>query len=146
MIVQENTQAEGEEAATEAADAGWFSAESSTFGDRLAGAREAAGLSQADLARRLGVKEKTLRGWEEDLSEPRANKLQMLSGILNVSITWLLAAEGQGLDRPAGEEKIASDGAQILTEMRQLAAEIDRASQRMKVLEKRVRGHLRKTG
>ena len=42
---------------------------------------------------------------ENDLTEPRANKLQMLAGVLNVSIMWLLTGEGQGLDDPAeGEE------------------------------------------
>jgi transcriptional regulator with XRE-family HTH domain len=37
-------------------------------------------MSQADLARKLGVKLKTdPQNWENDLAEPRANKLQMLS-------------------------------------------------------------------
>ena len=34
----------------------WFSEETATFGDRLAGAREGAGLSQKDLASRVGVR------------------------------------------------------------------------------------------
>ena len=66
---------------TEHANDGWFSDETATFGDRLAGAREAQGLSQEDLARRLGVRLKTIQAWEDDLSEPRANRLQMMADI-----------------------------------------------------------------
>ena len=44
----------------------WYSEEQATFGDRVAGARDAVGLSQAELARKLGIKLKTLRAWEED--------------------------------------------------------------------------------
>lgn len=45
----------------------WFSEEIATFGDRLAGAREALGVSQEDMARRLGVKLKTVVSWEKRL-------------------------------------------------------------------------------
>ena len=76
---------------------GWYSEEAATFGDRVTGAREALGLSEDALARKLGVKLKTVRAWEGDLAEPRANKLQMLAGILNVSIMWLLTGQGDGL-------------------------------------------------
>lgn len=41
----------------------WYSADVATFGDRLAGAREAAGLTQEDLAQRLGVRLTTLQNW-----------------------------------------------------------------------------------
>ena len=39
----------------------WFDPETSTFGDRVAGAREAAGMTQKQLAKRLGVKLVTLQ-------------------------------------------------------------------------------------
>lgn len=78
----------------------WYGADVATFGDRLAGARDAAGLSQEDLAQRLGVRLTTLQNWEDDLAEPRGNRLQMLAGMLNVSLSWLLTAEGDGLDAP----------------------------------------------
>lgn len=38
----------------------WFDPDATTFGDRLAGAREAAGMTQKEMAQRLGVKLKTL--------------------------------------------------------------------------------------
>ncbi|OYX23007.1 MAG: hypothetical protein B7Z10_12180 [Rhodobacterales bacterium 32-66-7] len=65
-----------------------------TFGDRLLAAREAAGLGQAELATKLGVRDKTLAAWEEDLAEPRGNRLQMLAGMLNVSLRWLMTGIG----------------------------------------------------
>ena len=57
-------------------------------------------MTQTHLARALGVRLATLRGWENDMSEPRANKLQMLAGVLGVSIGWLLTGEGNGPDGP----------------------------------------------
>ena len=55
----------------------WYAADVATFGDRLAGAREAAGLAQEDLAQRLGVRLTTVQAWEEDMAEPRGNRLQL---------------------------------------------------------------------
>jgi transcriptional regulator with XRE-family HTH domain len=88
------------ESSPETLQENWYAADVATFGDRLAGAREAAGLSQEDLAQRLGVRLTTLQNWEDDLAEPRGNRLQMLAGMLNVSLTWLLTAEGDGLSAP----------------------------------------------
>lgn len=139
MAVQENTSAQGASDDEETAAQAWFGAAESTFGDRLEGARTAAGLSHGELARRLGVKVSTVRHWEEDTSEPRANKLQMLSGLLNVSLTWLLTAEGDGLDGPVDDPPVGDDLRSILTEMRQLKMEMSRASERVGVLEKRLR-------
>ena len=61
-------------------------------------AREKSNLSQQDLAQRLGVKNSTIKSWENDNFEPRANRLSMLAGLLNVSITWLISAEGSGIE------------------------------------------------
>lgn len=120
----------------------WFAADVATFGDRLAGARETAGLSQEDLAQRLGVRLTTLQAWEEDLAEPRGNRLQMLAGMLNVSLRWLLTAEGDGLDAPAGEATQAPDAAaaaladlaRLQTRAAALAAEIAAVERRLRPL------------
>ncbi|MGE0846643.1 MAG: helix-turn-helix domain-containing protein [Flavobacteriaceae bacterium] len=63
--------------------------------ERLIKARELRGLTTSQLARRLGVRTQTLRNWEEGTSVPRANRLQMLAGILNVSLTWLFGGVKQ---------------------------------------------------
>lgn len=121
---------------------GWYSEEAATFGDRVTGAREALGLSEDALARKLGVKLKTVRAWEGDLAEPRANKLQMLAGILNVSIMWLLTGQGDGLHEPADDPVQESDLADLLVELRSVKAELGRASDRLGRLEKRLRRKL----
>jgi transcriptional regulator with XRE-family HTH domain len=118
---------------------GWYDADTSTFGDRMTGAREAAGLSQAELARRLGVKVKTIRAWENDQSEPRANKLQMLSGLLGMSIMWMLTGEGEGLDGPETPDDLPDDVAALLSELRRLKVDQARVAERMGRLEKRLR-------
>ncbi|MEL7046215.1 MAG: helix-turn-helix domain-containing protein [Pseudomonadota bacterium] len=117
----------------------WYSAENSTFGDRVAGARESLSMSQAELARRLGVKLKTVQGWEDDASEPRANKLQLLAGVLNVSLTWLLTAEGDGIDGPAEDPPLPDDLSDLLVELRTIRGEVTRNADRLGRLEKRLR-------
>lgn len=65
-----------------------------TLGGRLSRAREASGMTTAQLARRLGIKTATLQSWESDRSEPRANRLATIAGILNVSLSWLIHGVG----------------------------------------------------
>jgi transcriptional regulator with XRE-family HTH domain len=101
----------------------WYAADVATFGDRLAGAREAAGLSQEDLAQRLGVRLTTLQNWEDDLAEPRGNRLQMLAGMLNVSLAWLLTAEGDGLAEPVDTRPLTPAAEAALAELQRLRAE-----------------------
>ena len=120
----------------------YYSDENATFGDRLAAAREAAGLDQKDLARRVGVKSSTLRNWENDLAEPRANRLTMLSGILGVSLRWLLTGEGDGV-LPPDEAEVPKDFSAILAEMRNLRTQASRMASQIGILEKRLRDILR---
>lgn len=119
-------------------DSTYFSNESATFGDRVAAAREVLGLSQSDLSKKLGVKLKTIRGWEDDVSEPRANKLQMLSGVLNVSMRWLLMGEGDDLEAPNEEAPVPAEVTDILIEMRRTRAEFARLAVHLGHLEKRL--------
>lgn len=66
-----------------------------TLGGRISRARDAMSLTVAQLARRLGVKTETVAAWETDRSEPRANRLTMLAGVMGVSPTWLLNGVGE---------------------------------------------------
>jgi transcriptional regulator with XRE-family HTH domain len=118
---------------------GWYDGDTATFGDRMTGAREAAGLSQTDLARRMGVKVATVRAWENDQSEPRANKLQMLAGMLGVSIMWMLTGKGDGLDGPETAEPLSDDLLALLAELRSMKVDQARLADRMGRLEKRLR-------
>ncbi|MBD0865137.1 MAG: helix-turn-helix transcriptional regulator [Rhodobacteraceae bacterium] len=120
----------------------WFGPDAATFGDRVAGAREQAGMTQTELAKRLGVKKSTLNGWEQDLSEPRANKLQMMAGMLNVSITWLLTGEGEGSALPADvglADETPGDLSQILRDLQGIRVELRAVTERTAKLEKRLR-------
>ena len=114
-------------------DDGWYDSATATLGDRLAGAREAAGLDQPALARGLGVKLATVQAWEDDRAEPRANKLQMAAGLLNVSVGWLLTGTGDGLDGPpaAPDRSRAAEARAALSELRRLRAELGAISGRL---------------
>lgn len=117
----------------------WFGPDAATFGDRLAGAREAAGMNQAELARRLGVKKSTIADWENDLSEPRANRLSMMAGMVNVSIKWLLTGEGEGMDAPVDAEIGNLDIVGAVAELRAIRGEMRASSERAARLEKKLR-------
>jgi transcriptional regulator with XRE-family HTH domain len=134
---------EGDEALEDYSDA------AATFGDRLGHAREAIGLSQAELARRIGVKLATLRTWEDDRAEPRANRLQMLAGLLSVPMVWLMSGLGEGPSLVASGRGAAArrnDAAGCLGELRDLRAEQARIVNRLARLEKRLRAVLETHG
>jgi len=122
----------------------WFTNDVATFGDRLAAAREALGLSQEDLAQRLGVALETLEAWETDAAEPRANRLQMLAGVLNVSVMWLLTGEGQGVDETLDDQP--ADIRAALGDLRRIRAEMARLAEETARVEKRIRKALVETG
>ncbi len=123
----------------------WYSGDHATFGDRLTAAREAQNLTQAQLARRLGVRLKTVQGWENDPSEPRANKLQMVAGLTNVSIRWLLTGEGEGVQEPASAEEIAADAKAVLADLKEMRTQMTQLTARMGRAEKRLRTILRES-
>lgn len=102
----------------------WFAPESATFGDRLVAARDIAGLTQEAFARRLGVRIDTVRAWENDRSEPRANRLSMMAGLMNVSIMWLLNGEGAGPENPDSSPDTGTAAADALSELRALRTEL----------------------
>jgi len=65
------------------------------MGERIIEAREAAGFTPEQLARRVGVVPETLESWENGKFEPRANKLLTLAGVLGVSVLWLAAGDDE---------------------------------------------------
>jgi transcriptional regulator with XRE-family HTH domain len=118
----------------------YYSEEYATFGDRLCAAREKTGTSQSRLASRLGVKTKTIQAWEEDASEPRANKLVMVSALLNVSMVWLMSGLGNGVEPPQEKEKIwDSEEADILMEIQSLRYDSLSLQNKITKLEKVIR-------
>ncbi|MCB1342606.1 MAG: helix-turn-helix domain-containing protein [Pseudooceanicola sp.] len=116
----------------------WFAEDVATFGDRIAGARDASGMSQAELARRLGVAKTTLMAWEDDRSDPRANRLAMLAGMLNVSVSWLLTGTGDGIPAPSDRATPDKEARQVLAELRGLRVAMQATAARAEKLEARL--------
>lgn len=117
----------------------WYGPDTATFGDRVAAAREISGMNQTELARRLGVRVATLRAWEDDLSEPRANRLSMMAGLLNVSMTWLMNGQGVGIDGPDEQNSIPASSGELLREIRDLRTDLLGKVEQLGRLEKRLR-------
>jgi len=104
---------------------------------RIINAREACGFTQAQLARRIGVKKNTVANWETSYTSPRSNRLIELAGILNVPVLWLIA----GSDSPA--EVTTPD----LSETLMLEQKLDKADlliNELSALVSDLRGHTRR--
>jgi transcriptional regulator with XRE-family HTH domain len=123
----------------------WYGPDFATFGDRVAAARNAAGMTQQVLSRRLGIRLATLRAWENDTSEPRANRLSILAGLLNVSMMWLINGEGEGLDGAEDAGILPADAAELLNEMRTMRVQMMQNVKQVARLEKRLRAMLTET-
>jgi transcriptional regulator with XRE-family HTH domain len=65
----------------------------SEFGTRLHAAREARGLSQAQMAEKLGLAQQSYAAWERRNVALRADQLQQLAVILGVGVDQLLGHE-----------------------------------------------------
>jgi ribosome-binding protein aMBF1 (putative translation factor) len=124
----------------------WYGQESATFGDRVAAAREQSGLTPKELARRLGVRTSTIRSWEDDLAEPRANRLSIMAGILNVSMMWLINGQGEGMDSPPEVGEVTPDMRSILNELREMRTDMVARAEQLARLEKRLRQTMLESG
>jgi transcriptional regulator with XRE-family HTH domain len=117
-----------------------YSEGAATFGDRLVLARESQNLTQELFAKRLGLRVQTIQNWEFDRSEPRANRLQMVAGFLNVSLIWLMTGEGDGGPMVRGGGKTASAELSVLLgDIRDIRLSNVKANDRLAKLEKRLR-------
>jgi hypothetical protein len=62
----------------------------------------------------------------------------MLSGMLNVSLPWLLSGQGIGPDEPI-QEPVQNDISIILLEMRSIKTQMNQTADRLSRLEKQLR-------
>lgn len=124
-------------------DLDWYGPETATFGDRLSAAIEKSGMTQKLVAKRLGVKVATLKSWEQDISEPRANRLSMLAGLLGVSIMWLLHGEGDGVEHSDNETLVTPEINDLLFEVRALQTGLLSSADKLAKLEKQLRSKLK---
>lgn len=63
------------------------------IGKRLKEVRKIKGLTQTELAERVGVSLSTVKKWELDLNEPNSDKLIALALTLNVSTDYLFGRD-----------------------------------------------------
>ena len=61
-----------------------------TFGAMIAALRKEQGMTQLELAEKMGVTDKAVSKWERDLSFPDINSIPKLAEIFNVSIDELM--------------------------------------------------------
>jgi len=66
----------------------------STFPERLRTARILNGLSQTQLAKKMGRQSLAISRWERGKTSPTPSSAAMLASTLNISIRWLLVGEG----------------------------------------------------
>ncbi|MCC0035430.1 MAG: helix-turn-helix domain-containing protein [Hoeflea sp.] len=94
-----------------------------TLGGRITRARDLAGLTLEDAASRIGVTDETLAEWESDRSEPRANKIMTLAGVLGVSPAWLISGAGDAPQAP-GISIAVNEMSGEINRLRELALQI----------------------
>lgn len=68
-------------------------AEARLIGERIRQARKSRGLSQADLARRIGVSQPAIANWESGIHDPRRLTLAKLAETLEAPLDWLAAGD-----------------------------------------------------
>ena len=84
------------------------------FQVRLKALRERAGLSQAALAKKVGVGQSTVGMWESGRNKPENAKLEALANLLGVSTDYLLGRSD--VAEPAKNQPIA-DGDELNREL-----------------------------
>ena len=62
-----------------------------SIGDRIRQARKSRGLSQSDLAQRVGVSQPAIANWESGIHDPRRLTLAKLAEALEAPLDWLAA-------------------------------------------------------
>lgn len=70
-----------------------------TLGKLIADTRKQQGMTQLDLAQKVGVTDKAVSKWERDLSCPDINTLPLLAETLGLSVEELL--QGKSAKKPA---------------------------------------------
>lgn len=71
----------------------------SSFSDRLTNLRKSKNLSQADLAKKIGVHTNVIGRYERDLAKPSMDLAAKLSEVLDVSLDFLVGKVDQELDK-----------------------------------------------
>ncbi|WP_166418102.1 helix-turn-helix domain-containing protein [Cochlodiniinecator piscidefendens] len=116
-----------------------FNESVATFGDRLEAARLAKGLTIEGLAEKLAFTPEGVQAWENDETSPRANRIQLLAGLLNVSLVWLISGEGNGTSQVADTHQRPEGVNDALGEIAQLKETLSGALDKLTKLENRLK-------
>ncbi len=76
-----------------------------TLGEKLKEARKQVGLSQEQLAEKMGISHSDVAKWETDKGMPDIDNLKILSSLVNVTIDYLVD-DGENFDKVAIKEAI----------------------------------------
>ncbi len=90
----------------------------STLGDRLRIARDRKGLTQVQVRDRTNINNKTLSGYEKNVSEPDSKTLGVLADLYGVSYKWLLTGKGNIEEHFPLNEKEERDVAKRMERLR----------------------------
>ena len=66
-----------------------------TFATRLEALREALGINQSELGRRLGVSPQAVQKWESGANGPRGERLNKLASTHRTTVGYLISGEGK---------------------------------------------------
>lgn len=99
--------------------------DSKVFGQFIAGTRKEKNMTQADLAKVIGVTDKAVSRWERGIGFPDINTLEPLANALGISVLELMRSEKSDM-----ENKNSSLTENEVTEMMANAVEMAKENQR----------------
>lgn len=71
-----------------------------TFGNIVAALRKEKGMTQLELAEKMGVTDKAVSKWERDLSFPDVSSIPKLAEILGVTVDELMQVKAESKEEP----------------------------------------------
>ena len=86
------------------------------FSERLKKLRKDAGLTQVDVAEKLGISQPAYASWERGVKKPTQENLVKIAQILNVSIDYLVGNSEEKLDELDNIELLFRMNSKGLTE------------------------------
>lgn len=72
-----------------------------TFGNQIASMRREKGMTQSELAEKMGVTDKAVSKWERDLSCPDVSSIPRLAEIFGISVDELMQGKTESKEKPA---------------------------------------------
>jgi transcriptional regulator with XRE-family HTH domain len=97
------------------------------IGNRIKKAREATGMSQAEMGRRLGVTRSGVSQWENERTAPTTRNISAIAVLLDVSWEWLTTGR-EGVEDAPGARGGYREGLRLNADERELIERYRRAN------------------